>query len=298
MFAELLFVTDKGRAALLVTVEKHRDGGSCCKFGILLPRDSMNVSLMTWGHEQLRLEPVSCQLRGQTHHTHTTNTFYIHSEYTNCISVVTVTSWLEQYSCRKSKGVALKLERKTQALTNKQMSPNVWTLNTQTGNLHDGERLHKMWNFWVLPAPPTFSNDVNITCSLDRWSEVMPESRRCFVWGQTGHDQTALPRSSWTDTLLFGSRVEQRMEPLSSLTGCTAKKEWAEALFSLDWEGHRWYKTDKSSYQDTFLFFSVLFPLCENICTCANTQGDGKICVTRSALIGNLQEHQAETSGW
>lgn len=39
--------------------------------------------------------------------------------------------------------MVLKLERKTHNLTNKQMSPNVWTLNIQTGNRGDVKMFHK-----------------------------------------------------------------------------------------------------------------------------------------------------------
>lgn len=62
---------------------------------------------------------------------------------TKCISMVIVSSWLEQYICHRGEGVVLKLERKTHTLTNKQMSPNVWTPNIQTGNLHDGKTFQK-----------------------------------------------------------------------------------------------------------------------------------------------------------
>lgn len=52
--------------------------------------------------------------------------------------------------------------------------------------------------------------DVSITCNPVWWSEVVPESRWCFVWSQTGHDQTVLPWSSWRASLLCGSRVKKQ----------------------------------------------------------------------------------------
>lgn len=147
--------------------------------------------------------------------------------YTICtkrISMVIVTNWLEQYICHKGEGVVLKLEGKTHTLTHKQMSPNVWRLNIQTGRAwwQNVRVSHKMWNVWVHLLSPLVK-DVSITCNPVWWSEVVPESRWCFVWSQTGHDQTALPQSSWRATLVCGSRVKEQWECLSSMAGWTER---------------------------------------------------------------------------
>lgn len=73
-------------------------------------------------------------------------------------------------------------------------------------------------------SPPSspLVKDVSIISSPVWWSEVVPESRWCFVWSQTGHDQTGLPWSSWRANLLCGSRVKEQGERLSSVAGWTA----------------------------------------------------------------------------
>lgn len=123
--------------------------------------------------------------------------------------------------------MVLKLERKTHNLTNKQMSPNVWTLNIQTGNRGDVKMFHKFHtnclNVWVLLRSPlwtmfvlhaTLSSGLKLCLSL---ADVLSRARI---------GMTKLYCLKTSGGLLFGSRVKQRRECLSSMAGCTVREEW------------------------------------------------------------------------
>ena len=101
--------------------------------------------------------------------------------------MVIVTSWLGQYICHKGEGVVLKLERKTHTRT--QVSEPKCLDIDYTG--WEG-RVAKRQEL----RPKCGTSDATFFPPCDRpvwWSEVVPESRWCFVCSQTGHDQTVLP---------------------------------------------------------------------------------------------------------
>lgn len=132
------------------------------------------------------------------------------------------TSWLGQYICHKGEGVVLKLERKTHTHTG-QASSNVWTGNIQAGEAwwQNIRLLHKMWNVWVHLLPPLRKMLV-LHASLSGGLRLCV-SHWCFVWSQTGHDQTVLPWSSWRANLLCEIQVEWKGERLSSMAGWTVR---------------------------------------------------------------------------
>lgn len=96
------------------------------------------------------------------------------------------------------------------------------------------------------PSSSPLVKGVSITCNPVWWSEVVPESRCCFVWSQTGHDQTVLPWSSWRATLLCGSRVK-RQGGAPVIHGRTdSEGRRGKAPLSLGWQRQGWHEKDTS----------------------------------------------------
>lgn len=190
---------------------------------------------------------------------------------TNCISVVTVTSWSEQHSCHEEQrrrggwGGGSKIrKKKTHTLTNKQMSPNVWTLkytdwksawwrevtlNVECLSPTYPSRLFRV----MLILHATLSGGLRLCPSL------------ADVLSGAGQGMTRLRCLEAAGRILcrLGAEPSSRWSLRHPRQDAQRRKRWVEALFSLDWEGHGWNKADKSSYsfvwQPGRTFFSFFF---------------------------------------